>query len=347
MESSGKVRTVTGPIEPSKVGVTLTHEHMNLVFDVAHVPALENEKELMNLPFCMENLGWIRQNPYSHKDNLIFNDDATKRAVIEDVIKFKNFGGGTIVENTTHGLQRDLEFMKKVANDTGINIVAGTGFYISAAQTPNILSIKMEEIADLMRNEIINGCDGIKCGVIGELGCSWPLHGFEKKNLSAAAIVQEELNAPVMIHPGRHHEAPSETLRYFLEAGGKASKTVMAHLDRSIFDNCELVEFAKMGSYCEFDLFGIEVSIYQLNDSVDMISDAERISKLTHLIEEGFEDKIVISHDIHTKHRLTNFGGNGYSHILRYVVPQMKNRKFTQTIINKILIQNPTTWLSF
>ena len=59
-----------------------------------------------------------------------------------------------------------------------------------------------------------------------------------------------------------------------------------------------------MGSYLEFDLFGVECSHYQLNGQVDMPSDAQRINRLYQLIVEGYEDKLLISHDIHTKHRL-------------------------------------------
>jgi phosphotriesterase-related protein len=59
-----------------------------------------------------------------------------------------------------------------------------------------------------------------------------------------------------------------------------------------------------MGSYLEFDLFGVECSHYQLNRKVDMPSDAQRINYLYQLIGEGYEDKLLISHDIHTKHRL-------------------------------------------
>lgn len=34
-----------------------------------------------------------------------------------------------------------------------------------------------EEMAEIMRKELLEGCDGsdIKAGVIGEIGCSWPL----------------------------------------------------------------------------------------------------------------------------------------------------------------------------
>ena len=68
----------------------------------------------------------------------------------------------------------------------------------------------------------------------------------------------------------------------------------------------ELFNFAKLGSYLEFDLFGIECSHYQLCEKIDFLSDAQRVDVLLQLINEGYEDRIIVSHDIHTKHRLVS-----------------------------------------
>lgn len=38
----------------------------------------------------------------------------------------------------------------------------------------------------------------------------------------------------------------------------------------------------------------------------DMPSDAQRMDKVTFLASEGYEDRILLSHDIHTKHRLVS-----------------------------------------
>lgn len=56
--------------------------------------------------------------------------------------------------------------------------------------------------------------------------------------------------------------------------------------------------------YIQFDLFGIECSFYQLHPSVDMISDAQRIKRIARLKNEGKLHRVLMSHDIHTKHRL-------------------------------------------
>lgn len=66
----------------------------------------------------------------------------------------------------------------------------------------------------------------------------------------------------------------------------------------------QLLEFAKLGCYCEYDLFGIETSHYQLWQEADMPSDAQRIIFIKNLLDNGYRDKILVAHDIHTKHRL-------------------------------------------
>lgn len=50
-------------------------------------------------------------------------------AVLEDVKFFRECNGGTIVENSNYGLKRDIPLMKRVSEETGVNIVAGTGIY--------------------------------------------------------------------------------------------------------------------------------------------------------------------------------------------------------------------------
>lgn len=46
---------------------------------------------------------------------------------------------------------------------------------------------------------------------------------------------------------------------------------------RTIFDDGELLEFAKLGSYLEYDLFGTEMLNYPYNLEVDMPSDSQRV----------------------------------------------------------------------
>lgn len=56
--------------------------------------------------------------------------------------------------------------------------------------------------------------------------------------------------------------------------------------------------------YCQLDLFGTECSFYQLNPQTDMLSDAQRIKYIARLKMEKSLNRVLMSHDIHTKHRL-------------------------------------------
>lgn len=78
-----------------------------------------------------------------------------------------------------------------------------------------------------------------------------------------------------------------------------------------------MLEFAKLGVYCQQDLFGTECSLYQFAMHIDMPSDAQRMDSAILLAKDGYEDRILISHDIHTKHRLVrlcNFEVTSYDY---------------------------------
>ncbi|XP_069816756.1 phosphotriesterase-related protein [Dendropsophus ebraccatus] len=344
---SGKIQTVLGPIPPEQLGYTLTHEHLTMTFECCYCPPPKPQAHLAHQPIEMKNLFWLKQNPYSNRENLVLSQEV--EAVIEELIAFKTAGGGCIVENTTTGISRDVKTLKVMAQETGIHIISGAGFYVDATHSPETRAKSVEQLTEVLVDEVLRGADGtdIRCGIIGEIGCSWPLTDSEKKILQATAAAQTQLGCPVNIHPGRDSRAPFQIVRLLQEAGADISKTVMSHLDRTIFDERILLEFAALGSYLEYDLFGTELLNYQFNTEVDMPSDNDRIRTLRSLISEGFAERIVVSHDIHTKNRLVKYGGHGYSHILNNIVPKMLQRGISQQNVHQILSENPRRWLTF
>lgn len=84
---------------------------------------------------------------------------------------------GAIVENTSIGLNRNLGFMKEVSLNTGVHVVAGTGYYVSAVQTQSTLEMSKENMYDQILSDLTTGESGVKCGFIGEVGSSWPIDG--------------------------------------------------------------------------------------------------------------------------------------------------------------------------
>jgi len=102
---------------------------------------------------------------------------------------------------------------------------------------------------------------------------------------------------------------------------------------------------ADTGCVLEWDLFGNEVSFYQPSD-FDMPSDAERLNFIRQMIDIGLGERIVISHDICTKHRLVRYGGHGYGYIPEHIIPRMRNKNFQESEIQAITKDTPARLLT-
>ena len=345
-ELTGLAQTVLGPVSPDSLGPTTTHEHLLIDFTCTfHARPEAAMRARAHEPICLENLGWIRYNYLSNLDNLLLMDEGT---AIAEASLYKQVGGRTIVETTTLGIGRDPLGLARIARATGLNVIMGAGYYVDAVHPEDMDARTESDLARQIVGEIRTGVGhtGVKAGIIGEIGCSWPLTPNERKVLRAAATAQCETGAAILIHPGRNESAPGEILSVLAEAGADLGRTIMGHLDRTISDFGALLDIARSGCFLEYDLFGMESSYYPLSDA-DMPSDAQRLSFIRRLIVEGYGEKIVIAHDIYSKHRLTRYGGHGYGHILENVVPRMRQKGFAESDIEAITVTNPARVLAF
>ena len=344
-DQKGKIQTVLGLIDPQDLGLTMTHEHLLIDFSVMFNPTPDvTTQRMAHAPVSMENLGWIRQYCYSNLDNLLVLDEDT---AIEEATLYQRHGGGAIVDATTIGIGRDPLALARISRGAGVHVVMGAGYYVDAAQ-PNQINQKDEnDIYQEITKDIQIGVGntGIKAGIIGEIGCTWPLMPNEIKVLKASAQAQSETGASILIHPGRDEKAPIEILSILADSGADISRVIMGHLDRTVSSIDILEELADTGCVLEWDLFGNEVSFYQPSD-FDMPSDAERLNFIRHMIDIGLGDRIVISHDICTKHRLVRYGGHGYGYIPEHIIPRMRNKNFEESEIQAITKDTPARLLT-
>ena len=72
-----------------------------------------------------------------------------------------------------------------------------------------------------------------------------------------------------------------------------------------------------------------------------MPNDYQKIKFIKHLIENGYSKKILLGHDIYSKHRLKKYGGHGYSYILEMIILRMITMGISQKDVNKMIIENP------
>ena len=344
---AGKVQTVLGPIDPQELGVTLTHEHLLIDTEGFHSPPESaSAREFYYKPLTLEMTGRIR---HYHEPNADDNRLLDVDTAIEEVNLYGQHGGGSLVDATSIGILRDPAGLARISRATGVNVVMGASYYIAATYPEDMDRRTEDEIMEHILRDVTEGADGtgVRSGVIGEIGCSWPLRDNERKVLRASARAQRATGAPILIHPGRDETAPLEIIEVLREGGGDPGHTIMGHLDRKVFDHEVLKRIADSGCYLEWDFFGREASYYPLNPNIDFPNDARRLDEIAWAVEQGYGRKIVISHDLAFKHRLTKYGGHGYYYILRRMVPRMRERGFTPEVIDNILVANPRDALTF
>ena len=344
---SGKIQTVLGTIDPSALGVTLTHEHLLIDLSVSSPPKeAASEREFYEKPVSIETLGRIKYYGASNEDNShLFDVDIA----IKEVERYKQFGGDSLVDATSVGIARDPLGLSRISRATGVNVIMGASYYVAAAHPHNMDSLTETDITNKIVTDIATGAEGttIKSGIIGEIGCSWPLDKNEHKVLKASAKAQRLTGAPILIHPGRDETSPLEILEVLRQSGADINRTIIGHLDRTVFKRTTLEEIARSGCYMEWDLFGREESFYPLNPNIDMPNDAKKMDDIAWISELGYEDKVVVAHDICSKHRLETYGGHGYYYILDHIAPRMRKRGYSENAVHKILVQNPQAILTF
>ena len=329
------------------MGVTLPHEHLLIDFKVMFAePAAASDKGRAWEPVSLANLGWVRQNFNASLDNLRLTDEQVAK---DEIRLFKDAGGRTVIDPTPTSLARDPEALARIARATGLNIVMGAGYYVAAAHPPDMDRRSVDDLAREMIADVTSGvgATGIRSGLIGELGCSWPWTDNEKKVVRAGIAAQRATGAPLMIHPGRNPRAPVDIAEYVEKEGGDLRRTIMCHLCRTIADVAAVIDLAQTGIWLEYDLFGLENSYYPYHPAFDMPNDGGRMAHVLALIEAGHQNQILMSHDIAYKTSLVKYGGYGYHHLLVNVVPRLRMKGVDDAGLRRLLVENPTRAFSF
>ena len=359
----GKIQTVTGLIDPEMLGVCLTHEHLLLdLSDLLPPPNTASARGFYASPLTVEAAAYCRN--YSEFSTAHHRLDSVETAV-EELGLFKQHGGQAMIDLTLPDIYRDPLGLRRISRTTGVHVVMGCGFYVAAAHPPALADWSEEQITAMIVADIVEGAaaeeesrstgkgvvhrrnTGVRAGVIGEIGCSSPLHDDERKCLRAAARAQRQTGATVFVHPGRAETAPLEILDQLSSAGADLQRVVLAHLDRTVFNRDMLRQIAETGAYLSYDLFGDHPSgFYPHNPAVHLLNDAGRVAEVSWMIEQGWTEQILISHDMAQAFRLAKWGGHGYHYILAEIVPQMRMRGISEEEIDQILVGNPRTLLT-
>ena len=336
------IMTVNGVIGKAALGVTTPHEHA--LIDISNQYPGERSPK---------NPGWVEKvsrkhydllmrDPYALCDNLRLDDRET---AIAEVARFAEAGGKTFVDVTTPCIGRDVKFLKRLADETKLNVVAACGFYTADAHQKRVAAMSAEAIADEFVRELVEGIDGtgIRAGIIGEIGTSQTLYDEEIKVLRAAAMAHRRTGAPVMVHLNPWAKHALEVID-ILEAGGVAPERIcLCHLD-VLLDVDDMRAVLKRGVYVEFDNFGKEFTSGSAYGRFP--SDAERLEVLYRLVDEVSIANLLASCDVCLKNLLTIHGGPGYAHVIGKMAGVIRERRSdAEALLEALLVANPARYL--
>lgn len=300
-----KVRTVLGDISADQLGFTYSHEHL-----------------------------WACP-PAHQKDRDLEITDYDKS--VTELSYFKEAGGRTLVEASTLDYGRDGGKLKKMALESGINIVATTGFNKHVYYPDWVEKETIDEIKNHLVRDITIGMDNTdaKSGFL-KIG-SWynMIHPLEEKTARAAARAHKETGAPIWIHT----EAGTmglEMLDILEEEGADLTKVAVGHSDRNA-DPYYHLKLAERGAYVQFDGPG----------KVKYYPDSTRVELIKNLLAHGYLNKLLISGDMGRKSYLQAFGGGpGFRYIITKFIPRLIDEGITKESIETIFIKNPAEWLA-
>jgi phosphotriesterase-related protein len=308
------VETVRGPVDASRLGPTLMHEH---------VFVLE--------PEALQNYGHLWGASYWDEESRIAD-------AIEKLRALREVGIETIVDPTVPGLGRYVPRMQRVCAEVELNVVVATGVY-AFLELPNFLRYRStDDIAEIFVREIREGIDdtGVRAAF---LKCAVEEHGLVgdvPRMVGAVAAASLETGAPITVHTNAEARSGLWALEAFAAEGVDASKIVVAHAGDSN-DLDYLRALADQGAILGCDRFGIE----HFNPL------ARRIETLTALVAEGYADRIILSHDAACF--IDFFTGDGkfsderpsYLLVSQTVVPALLEAGVTREQVEAMLVENP------
>ncbi|MBU3145817.1 phosphotriesterase [Clostridium sp. CF012] len=255
----------------------------------------------------------------------------TMEEIIKELKELKSKGVSNIIDVTNRGMGRNIEFLTKVKDETGINILSSTGYYKSPFFPEEVYKLSIKELAHIMLMEITDGIDntGVKADIIGEIGTSKDnILPEEEKVFRAASMVHVETGKPIVTHTTLG-TLGLEQLKIFKEYGVNLDKVVISHVDLSGDLDC-ILRLIDSGANVAFDTIG----------KINYQPEAVRVNLLKELSKRGLSEKIVLSMDITRKSHLKYLNGLGYSYLLDNFVPLLRKGGISEAQIDNMIKNN-------
>lgn len=333
------VQTVTGPVDADDLGVVLTHEH--LLNDVSSWWTRSESRGVDAEAFAeapvTEDVLWeLRQDPFGNRHNLALDDVDVACA---ELARYAALGGTTVVETTGWGIGRDLAGLRTISERTGVRIVAGTGFYLDSSHPVDVVALGADGVTARLLDDLRDGEDGVRPGLIGEIGVSADFTDAERTSLRGAMAAQAETGLPIQVHLPGWFRLAHDVLDVADETGADPAKVVLCHMGPSGEDAAYQRSVADRGAWLQYDMLGMEV--FYADQGVQCPSDDDNARHLAALVRDGYGDRLLLSQDVFVKSLYRRHGGPGYAHVLQYFAPRLERHGLTPDEVRSLMTDNP------
>ena len=253
------VQTVQGPVDAEELGVVLVHEHVRF----------RDEAVAAEWP-----------------DR--YDEAAELDAALQAVEAAKARGVRTIVDPTAMFGGRDVRFMKRVADQTGVQIVACTGIY-SYDYLPHYFENRdIDAMAEHFISDLRGGVQGTDI-TAAFLKCAADAAGVTEhveKIHRAVARASLATGAPIMAHSMPAVGTGPVQVEIFKDEGVDPARVQIAHCGDT--DDVDYIEgLIDAGVYVGLDRYGLEMYL-----PID-----RRNATAAELLRRGHAERLMISQD--------------------------------------------------
>ncbi|SPZ60349.1 Phosphotriesterase homology protein [Serratia quinivorans] len=294
----------------------------------------------MDLSTQFDSRGYTYAHEHLHIDLSPFKQDMDCRLdcyalLVDEMRTLVSKGVLNLVEVTNRYMGRNPQFMLDLMQESGINILASTGYYQQEFYPPHVAQRSAQQLAQEMIDEIEQGIDGteLRASVIAEIGSSeGTITPTEEKVFHAAALAHLATGKPISTHTS-FSTMGLEQLRLLTGYGVSAEHIVIGHCD--LRDQWEtLLRILDTGALIQFDTIGKN----------NYYPDEKRVATLLALAQRGLSGQVMLSMDITRRSHLAANEGPGFSYLIDTFIPMLLQAGIHQRDIDLMLRDNPNTF---
>jgi phosphotriesterase-related protein len=135
-----------------------------------------------------------------------------------------------------------------------------------------------------------------------------------------------------------------QVARFVIERGVDPRRLNLCHMDGHM-DIAYQRRILDLGAWISFDTFGLEI-FFNTPDHNHTATDLARIDALIRLLDLGYADQLLLSHDVCSKLQLRRYGGYGYAHLVETIIPTLEQRGVTPGLTRQLMVDNPARYLA-